>query len=96
MRSRFLAAWQGKKELTDYVQELRTLIAAMQQDPLAEEFLMTDFMERLHNGVARKEVFRVLPTTFEEAVRIAFNAEYNFKAARYGQPWYNSNGSGMV
>ena len=30
------------------------------------------------------EVFRVHPSTFEEAVGIALNAEFNFKAARYG------------
>ena len=93
VRSRFLATRQGKKELTDYVQELRTLIAAMQQNPLAEEVRVTIFMEGLRTGVARKEVSRVQPLTFEEAVSIAFNAEFNFKSARYGLPWYQSNTS---
>ena len=36
VRSRLLYALQLKKELSDYVQELRTLIAAMQLDPLPE------------------------------------------------------------
>ena len=54
--SRFLSACQGKKELLDYVQELRTLIAAMQFDPLPEMVLVTIFMEGLRTGVARKEV----------------------------------------
>ena len=36
MRSRFLCARQGKKELSAYVQELRTLIATMQLTPLPE------------------------------------------------------------
>ena len=84
VRSRFLAARQGKKELADFVQELRTLIAAMQLDPLPEEVRVTIFMEGLRTGVARTEVFRVHPSTFEEAVDIALNAEFNFKAARYG------------
>ncbi|CAI5721998.1 unnamed protein product [Peronospora effusa] len=88
VRSRFLATRQGKKELSDYVQELRTLIAAMQQDPLAEEVRVIIFMEGLRTGVARTEVFRVQPSTFEEAVSIAFNAKFNFKSARYGLPWY--------
>ena len=35
-RSRFLSTRQGKKELSDYDQELRTLIAAMQLDLLPE------------------------------------------------------------
>ncbi|CAI5730810.1 unnamed protein product [Peronospora farinosa] len=93
VRSRFLATRKGKKELSDYVQELRTLIAAMQQNPLAEEVRVTIFMEGLRTGVARTEVFRVQPSTFEEAVSIAFNAEFNFKSARYGLPWYQSDTS---
>ena len=84
MRSRFLAARQGKKELSDFVQELRTLIAAMQLEPLPEAVLVTIFMEGLCAGVARTEVFRVHPFTFEAAVDVALNAEFNFKAARYG------------
>ena len=36
VHSRFLSTRQGKKELSDYVQGLRTIIAAMQVDPLPE------------------------------------------------------------
>ena len=71
MRYRFLSARQGRKELSDYVQELRTLIAAMQLDPLPEMVLVTIFMEGLRTGVAQTEVFRVHPTSFEAAVDIA-------------------------
>ena len=35
------------------------------------------------------EVFRVHPSTFEEAIRIALNAEHNFKSARLGWNGYN-------
>ena len=91
VRSRFLASRQGKKELTDYVQELRTLLAAMQLDPLPEAVRVTIFMEGLRTGVARTEVFRVHPSTFEEAVDVALNAEFNFKAARYGTQCQNSS-----
>ena len=80
MRSRFLASRQGKRELADYVQKLRTLLAAMQLEPLAEAVQVTIFMEGLRAGVARTEVFRVHPQTFEEAVDVALNAEFNFKA----------------
>src|SRR5512145_3131401 len=44
VRSRFLATLQGKKELVDYVQELRTLIAGMVSDPLPEAVTVTIFM----------------------------------------------------
>ena len=91
MRSRFLSARQGKKELSDYVQELKTLIAALQLDPLPEMDLITIFMESLHTGVAQTEVFQVHPTFFEAAVYIALKAEFNFKAARFGTHGYNPN-----
>ncbi|GMF63559.1 unnamed protein product [Phytophthora fragariaefolia] len=84
VRSRFLATRQGKKELVDYVQELRTLIAGMAVDPLPEAVTVTVFLEGLRTGVARTEVFRTHPTSFEEAVNVALNAEFNFKSSRLG------------
>ncbi|GMF82090.1 unnamed protein product [Phytophthora fragariaefolia] len=84
VRSRFLATRQGKKELVDYVQELRTLIAGMAVDPLPEAVTVTVFMEGLRTGVSRTEVFRTHPTSFEEAVNVALNAEFNFKSSRLG------------
>ncbi|GMF57816.1 unnamed protein product [Phytophthora fragariaefolia] len=80
----FLATRQGKKELVDYVQELRTLIAGMAVDPLPEAVTVTVFMEGLRTGVARTEVFRTHPTSFEEAVNVALNAEFNLKSSRLG------------
>ena len=56
----------------------------MQLNLLAEVVQVTIFMEGLHTEVSTTEVFRVHPSTFEEAVDIALNAEFNFKAARYG------------
>ena len=91
VRSRSLSARQGKKELSDYVQELRTLIASLQLDPLPEMVLVTIFMEGLRTGVAQTEVFQVHPTSFEAAVDIALNAEFNFKAARFVTHGYNPN-----
>ncbi|ETN03557.1 hypothetical protein PPTG_15767 [Phytophthora nicotianae INRA-310] len=84
IRSKFLATRQGKKELLDYVQEVRTLIAGMAADPLPELVTVTVFMEGLRVSAARTEVFRVHPTSFEEAVDVALNAEHNFRSARPG------------
>ena len=61
----------------------------MQSDPLPETVYVTVFMEGLRTGVARTEVFRVHPSTFEEAVSIAQNAENNFKSARLGWNGYS-------
>ncbi|KAG3231172.1 hypothetical protein PI124_g23733 [Phytophthora idaei] len=92
IRSRSLATRQGKKELLDYVQELRTLIAGTAADPLPEAVTLTVFMEGLRTSAARTEVFRVHLSTFEEAVGVALNAEHNFRSARPG--WYaGSTGS---
>ena len=90
VRSRFLYARQGKK-LSDYFQELRTLISSMQPGSLPETVLVTIFMEGLRTGVAQTEVFQVHPTFFEAAVDIALNTEFNFKAARFGPHGYNPN-----
>ncbi|OWZ03194.1 Gag Polyprotein [Phytophthora megakarya] len=81
VRSRFLACRQDKKNLLDFVQELRTLIAGMFADPLPEAVATTVFMGGLRTGVARTEVFSSRPASFEEAVTVALNAEYTFKAA---------------
>ena len=61
----------------------------MQSDPLPEAVHVTIFMEGLRTGVARTEVFRVHPSTFEEAARIALDAEHNFKSAKLGWNGYN-------
>ncbi|GMF49847.1 unnamed protein product [Phytophthora fragariaefolia] len=57
----------------------------MAVDPLPEAATVTVFMEGLRTGVARTEVFRTHPTSFEEAVNVALNAEFNFKSSRLGR-----------
>jgi hypothetical protein len=91
VRSRILSTRQGNKELVDFVQELRTLFADIAANPLHEVVTVTVFMEGLRTGVARTEVFRVHLTSFEEAVNVALNAEFNFKSARLG--WTASQAS---
>ncbi|GMF49903.1 unnamed protein product [Phytophthora fragariaefolia] len=84
VRSRFLATRQGKKELVDYVQELRTRIAGMAVDPQPEAVTVTVFVEGLRTGVARTEVFRTHPSSLEEVVSVALNVEFNLKSSRFG------------
>ena len=59
VRSCFLSSRQGDKESTDYIQELRTLLATMQLNPLPEEVRVTIFMEGHRTGVTRTECFRI-------------------------------------
>ena len=65
MRSRFLSSRKGRTYLSDYVQGLGTLLAALQLDLVSEEVRVNIFMEGHRTGVARTEVFRVHPITFE-------------------------------
>ena len=68
-------------------------MAAMQSDPLPEAVHVTIFMEGLRTGIARTRIFRLHPSTIEEAVRIALNAEHNFKSDRLGWNGYNPSSS---
>ena len=52
VRSRFLSTRKSKNEITNYVQELRTLMDAMESDTLPETVYVTVFMEGLRTGVA--------------------------------------------
>ena len=56
----------------------------MQPNLLPETVYVTVLMEGLRNGVATTEVFRVHPSTFEEAVSVDQNAEHNFKSSSLG------------
>lgn len=83
-RSRFFASRQGKRELEDFVQDLRRLIAGMAADPLHEVVTVTIFMEGLRSGVAQTEVFRAHPASFERAVDVAWKTELNFTSSKVG------------
>ncbi|ETO60135.1 hypothetical protein F444_21631 [Phytophthora nicotianae P1976] len=56
----------------------------MAADLLPNLVSVTVFMEGLRVSAAQTEVFRVHPTSFEEAVDVALNAEHNFRSARPG------------
>ncbi|OWZ14113.1 hypothetical protein PHMEG_00012447, partial [Phytophthora megakarya] len=50
-------------------------------DPLPEAVTTTVFIDGVRIGVTRTEIFRSWSASFEEAVTVALNAEYNFKSA---------------
>ena len=91
VRSLFLSTCQGKNELTDYFQELSTMMAAMQSDPLPEKVYGTVFMEGLRTNVARTEMIRVHPLLLRKLLSIAQNAEQKFKSVRLGWNGYSSS-----
>jgi Retrotransposon gag protein/Zinc knuckle len=75
-RADFLACRQAKLSLYDFVQELRRLRAAMATNPLAEDVMVTVFMEGLNNGPPKTEVFRAQPTELEPAIYIALREDH--------------------
>ncbi|KAF4147442.1 Retroviral aspartyl protease [Phytophthora infestans] len=81
-RSRFLACKQGRRELHEYVQEIRELTASLVGNPLNEHIKMTVFMDGLRVGPARTQLFRVQSSTLEEAIQVALQEEYSHRQAR--------------
>ncbi|KAG3020777.1 hypothetical protein PC128_g9921 [Phytophthora cactorum] len=79
--SGFLATQQSKKELVDFVQELRTLTAGMAANHFPEATAVIMFTEGLRTSAARTEVYRVHPNAFEEAVNMVLNTKLNFRSA---------------
>ncbi|KAJ0396703.1 hypothetical protein P43SY_008420 [Pythium insidiosum] len=85
-RTQFLSARQGKRELYEFVQELRQLRACMAADPLPEEVMVTVFMNGLALGEARRAVFQSEPRSLEEAMYVAQRADHYDRLAR-GLSW---------
>lgn len=81
-RSRFLACKQGRRELHEYVQEMRVLAASLVGNPLTEDVKVTVFMEGLRVGPARTQLFRAHANTLEAAIQTALQEEYSHKQAR--------------
>ncbi|POM67035.1 Gag protein [Phytophthora palmivora] len=93
-RSRFLACKQGKRELHEYIQEMRVLAASLKGNPLSEHIKVTVFMDGLKVGPSRTQLFRVHTNTMEEAIQIALQEEYSHRQA--GTPmsvWQGHNAS---
>ncbi|POM75939.1 LOW QUALITY PROTEIN: Gag protein, partial [Phytophthora palmivora] len=82
LRSRFLACKQGKRELHEYIQEMRVLAASLVGNPLPEHIKVTVFMDGLKVGPSRTQLFRVHANAMEEAVQIALQEEYGHRQAR--------------
>ncbi|POM80114.1 Gag protein [Phytophthora palmivora] len=74
-RSRFLACKQGKRELHEYIQEMRVIAASLVGNPLPEHNIVTAFMDGLKVGPSRTQLFRVHANTMEEAIQIALQVE---------------------
>jgi hypothetical protein len=86
LQGRFFSARQGKRSLQQYVQEMRSLCAAMTQQPLPESVKVPAFMNGLRHGPSRQALFRNMPSTMEEAISIAIVEEQSFNSG-LSTPW---------
>jgi hypothetical protein len=79
----FLELQQGKSSLHDYIQRMKYLISCAYADPPSQSVAVTHFMRGLKSGPVRDEVYRHSPETFDEAVRLALEAEFNHRQQKF-------------
>jgi hypothetical protein len=89
----FLELQQGKSSLHDYIQRMKFLISCAYDDPPSESTTVTHFMRGLKSGPVRDEVYRHSPDTFDEAVRLALEAEFNHRQQKFDSHAGSSNKS---
>ncbi|POM75511.1 Gag protein, partial [Phytophthora palmivora] len=92
--SRFLAYKQGKRELHEYIQEMRVLATYAVGNPLPEHIKVTVFMDGLKVSPSRTQLVRVHVNTMEEAIQIALQQEDSHRQARtLTSVWQGHNAS---
>jgi len=89
----FLELQQGKSSLHDYIQQMKFLISCAYDDPPSESTAVTHFMRGLKSGPVRDEVYRHSPDTFDEAIRLALDAEFNHRQQKFDAGISNKNKS---
>ena len=82
LQGRFFATKQGKLSLESYIQELRSISAAITLDPLTESVKVPAFVNGLNAGPARQVLYRQMPSTMEDAIRIALIEQQAFRVSR--------------
>ncbi|KAF1313796.1 Gag protein, partial [Globisporangium splendens] len=82
LQGRFFSLRQGKLSLERYIQEMRSLCAAITTSPLPESMKVPAFLNGLNSGPARQELYRRLPATMEDAIRIALVEQQSLRVSR--------------
>ncbi len=83
LRARLLSCKQGKRSLHEFVQEMQYLRAAITSDRIPETILVTAFLEGIRPGPARLQLYREVPKTLDDAIRIAHMEEYSHRSANH-------------
>lgn len=77
LKAQLLAIKQGNKNLYDYVQKIRFLVAGITTNPVDEDTLVSIFLQGLKDGPVRTHLFRVYPDNLEAAISIALQEEFS-------------------
>ena len=75
-RQTFLAIRQGKRSLYDYVQEARSLVADITQEPVDQATQVSVFLSGLRPGPVRSQLFRSYPASLDEAANMAMQEDF--------------------
>ncbi|CAI5727339.1 unnamed protein product [Peronospora farinosa] len=81
LMARFFGARQAKRSLQEFVQEMRSLSASINGEPIPERIKVATFMYGLRHGPSRQALFRKVPATMEEAIDIALVKEQSYNSA---------------
>ncbi|DBA05141.1 TPA: hypothetical protein N0F65_004991 [Lagenidium giganteum] len=92
VRSQLLTCKQGKRTLHEYVQELRSLRAAVTSDPHVRGDDGNHLPRRVEEWPRPCQLFRAPPSPFEEAVTVALTEEHCHRGA-HSSPWQKKDGS---
>jgi hypothetical protein len=78
-RQQFLAVKQGKRSLYDYIQEVRSLVSDVVQNPIDPATQVSVFLQGLQSGPVRTQLFRAYPNSLEDAINLALQEDFSFR-----------------
>lgn len=94
LHQKFFSCRQERRPLLQYVQEMRTIAASCVQNPISEPLKVSGFIEGLNHGNVRQQLFRDIPSTLEEAIRIALIEDQSYHSSRQRAPTKSGGSSG--
>jgi hypothetical protein len=86
MRAEFLALRQGKRSLHAYIQEVRQIVANLMHKPVDDTTQVSVFLKGLNPGAVRTQLYRVYPSTLDEAMNMALEEDFSERQANYDTP----------
>ena len=80
-RSEFLSIKQGKRDIHAYAQHARLLISCIVSEPVDNCTQVVTFQKGLTDGPIKTHLFRMYPSTLEQAISLAIQEDFNSQQA---------------